>query len=88
MEQVLKMLNALIIMVTLVEHVIFFPELFKIYKLCHQQGFLRAKIEDSLNEILPAFSVTIISVMEDKILKHGFFFLSCKLLLSAPQVSQ
>lgn len=52
------MLNASVAMATLVEYVTFFPELVKIYKLCQQQGFLRVKIQNSLNEILPAFSVT------------------------------
>lgn len=82
------MLNASVVMVALVEYVNFFPELFKIYKPCQQQGFLRGKIQHSLNEILPAFSVTITSVIENKIFKHGFFFLSCKLLLSAPHDMQ
>jgi len=78
------MLNALVVMVTLVEYVMFFPEIVKIYKICQQQGLLRVKIEDSLRFSLCHYH----SVVENKIFKHKFLFLSCKLLLSSPQVSQ
>lgn len=77
------MLHTSVVMVTLFKCVRFFPEL-RIYKLCQQKGFLTVKNQDSLNEILPAFSISHTSVMGNKISEHEFFFLSRKLLLPAP----
>lgn len=43
-----------------------------------------SKKSGSLNEILPAFSISYTSVVGNEIFEHEFFFLSCKFLLPAP----
>lgn len=77
------MLHTSVLIVTLFKCVSFFPEI-RIYKLCQQKGFLALKNQDSLNEILPAFSISYTSVVGNEIFEHEFFFLSHKFLLPAP----